>query len=107
MHFGFRNAPAAFERLMEIVLRGPTYSSFIVYLDNVFVSGHSTQEYLLNLRKLFQRLRKAHLKHSTEKCHLFRKDVRYLGLIVSSKGIIRDPENWKMCRNVQPIRMEL
>jgi hypothetical protein len=33
------NAPATLERLMETVLRGLTYDSYLVYLDDVIVIG--------------------------------------------------------------------
>jgi hypothetical protein len=52
--FGLCNAPATFERLMETVLRGLTYDSCLVYLDDVIVVGRTFQEHLLNLRKVFQ-----------------------------------------------------
>jgi hypothetical protein len=51
MHFGFCNAPATFQRLMETVLRGLMYDSCIMYLDEVIVIGHTFQEHLLKLRK--------------------------------------------------------
>jgi hypothetical protein len=37
MAFGLCNVPATFERLMETVLRGLTYDSCLVYLDDVIV----------------------------------------------------------------------
>jgi hypothetical protein len=54
MPFGFCNAPATFERLMETVLQGFTYNSCPVYLDDVIVIGRTFQDHLLNLRKVFQ-----------------------------------------------------
>jgi hypothetical protein len=54
MPFDLCNAPAMFERIMETVLRGLTYESCLVYLDDVIVIGHMFQEHLLNLRKEFQ-----------------------------------------------------
>jgi hypothetical protein len=39
MPFGLRNAPVTFERLMETVLRGFTYESCLVYLDDMIVIG--------------------------------------------------------------------
>jgi hypothetical protein len=41
------------------------------------------QEQLDNLRKVFQKLRQANLKLKPEKCQLFRKEVHYLGHIIS------------------------
>jgi hypothetical protein len=76
MPFGFCNAPATFERLMETVLRGLPYVSCFVYLDDVIVIGRTFQEHLLNLRKVFHRFREARLKLNPEKCHLLQKEVR-------------------------------
>jgi hypothetical protein len=66
-----------------------------VYLDDVIVVGRTFQEHLLNLQNVFQRFREALLKLNPEKCQLFRREVRYLGLIVSPEGISTDPENLK------------
>jgi hypothetical protein len=44
---------------------------------------------------VFQRFREARLKLNPEKCQLFRREVRYLGHIVSPKGISTDPEKLK------------
>jgi hypothetical protein len=56
------NAPPTFEQLMKSVLRGMTYDTFLVYVDDFIVFGCTFQEQLDNLRKVFQMLRKAHLK---------------------------------------------
>jgi len=89
--FGLCNAPATFERLMESVLRGLTYDACLVYLDDVIVSGRTFQEQLDKLRKVFQRIRAAHLELNSAKCQLFRKEVRYPGHIVSPSGVTTDP----------------
>jgi hypothetical protein len=72
MLFGLCNAPATFERLMESVLQGLIYDALLVYLDDIVI-GRMFQEHLDNLRKVFQRLRGAHLKMNPEKCRLFHK----------------------------------
>ena len=92
MPFGICNAPATFERLMESILRGLTYNACLVYLDDVIVIGRTFHEQLGNLWKVFQRLREAHLKLNPAKCQLFRKEVRYLGQVVSPSGVTTDPE---------------
>jgi hypothetical protein len=84
---------------MESVLRGLTYEACLVYLDDVIVIGRTFQEQLDNLRRVFQRLREAHLKLNPEKCQPFRKEVRYLGHIVSPSGITTDPEKMEAVKS--------
>jgi hypothetical protein len=80
---------------METVLRSLTYDSCLVYLDDVIVVSRTFQEHLLTLRKVLQRFREARLKLNPEKCQLFRREVRYLGRIVSPEGISTNPEKLK------------
>ena len=89
MPFGLCNAPATFERLMEQVLFGLPMSVALVYLDDILVPGNSFENQLLNLRLVFERLRKAKLKLSPKKCSLFRREVHYLGHLVNKNGVRR------------------
>ncbi|GBN70184.1 Retrovirus-related Pol polyprotein from transposon 297 [Araneus ventricosus] len=95
MPFGLCNAPATFERLMETVLRGLTSEACLVYLDDIIIVGRTFQEHLNNIRKVFQRLQKANFKLSLKKCRFFRKEVSYLGHIISADGVKTDPEKTK------------
>ncbi|GBN25236.1 Retrovirus-related Pol polyprotein from transposon 297 [Araneus ventricosus] len=95
MPFGLCNAPATFERLMVTVLRGLTSEACLVYLDDIIIVGRTFQEHLNNIRQVFQRLQKANLKLSPKKCRFFRKEVSYLGHIISTDGVKTDPEKTK------------
>lgn len=90
--FGLCNAPATFERLMERVLKGLQWQTCLLYLDDVIVYGDSFEKTLKRLAGVFQRLREAKLKLNPKKCNLFRREVNYLGHVVSSEGIAPDPE---------------
>jgi hypothetical protein len=90
--FNLCNAPPTFERLMETVLRGLTYESCLMYLDDMIVICRIFQEHLLNLRKVFLWFREARLKLNPEKCELFRKEVQYLGQIMLPERITTDPK---------------
>jgi hypothetical protein len=98
MSFGLCKVPATNERLMETVLRGLTHISCLVYLDDIIVIGRTFHEPLTNLRKVFQWFREDRINLTAEKCQLFQKVVRYLGHIVSPKGIHNDPEKLKAVR---------
>ncbi|KAI5725816.1 hypothetical protein M8J77_020471 [Diaphorina citri] len=90
--FGLCNSPATFERLMDCVLRGLTWKTCLVYLDDIIVIGKTFQEHVENLKAVFLRLRSAHLKLGPKKCNLFRTEVKYLGHIVSADGVKTDPD---------------
>ncbi|GBN04797.1 Retrovirus-related Pol polyprotein from transposon 297 [Araneus ventricosus] len=80
---------------METVLRGLTFEACLVYLDDIIIIGRTFKEHLNNIRKVFQRLQKANLKLSPKKCRFFRKEVSYLGHIISADGVKTDPEKTK------------
>ena len=92
MPFGLCNAPSTFERLMERVLEGLHWKILLVYLDDIIIYGKTFGEELDRIEAVFQRLRKAKLKLKPKKCHLFCKQVGFLGHVVSEEGVATDPE---------------
>ena len=95
MPFGLVNAPATFQRLMEIVLSGLARSVCVVYLDDVLVVGRTMTEHNANLSRVMDRLRKAGLKLRPGKCRFALTEVEYLGHVVSEQGIRADPRKVK------------
>ena len=91
MPFGLCNAPATFERLMEVVLSGLHWKTLLVYLDDVIVFAGTFAEELQRLREVFLRMRSANLKLNPKKCQLFQDEVKYLGHVVSRQGVSTDP----------------
>ena len=61
MPFGLCNAPATFQRLMEVIVRGLARCKCVVYLDNILVICRSFKEHMDNLREVLNRLRTAGL----------------------------------------------
>ena len=97
--FGLCNAPATFERLMEMVLNGLQWKQCLVYLDDIILFGSSFDTALENLSTVFDRLRTAGLTLKPKKCFLFRKSVKFLGHVVSENGVSCDPDKIKAVRN--------
>ena len=91
MPFGLCNAPASFQRLMESILRGLQWKTAILYIDDILVFGKTVKEAGQNLGVVLQRLQEAGLKLKASKCQLFRKQVHFLGHVVSQEGIACDP----------------
>lgn len=91
MPFGLVNAPATFQRLMEVVLSGLARGVCHVYLDNVLVFGKTLEERNCHLGLVLERIRSAGLCLKPKKCHIARLSVDYLGHVVSATGIATDP----------------
>jgi hypothetical protein len=89
---GLANSPGTFQRVMEAVLRGLSWKSCLVYLDDIIVFSKTFDEHVMHLEEVFERLAAADLKLKAEKCKFACKELRYLGHVVSESGIRPDPE---------------
>lgn len=98
MPFGLCNAPATFERLMERVLAGILGDTCLVYLDDIIIVGRDFDDHLKKLAKVFERLRGANLKLSPNKCSFFKRQVNYLGHVISERGVETDPGKTEVVR---------
>ena len=68
MPFGLKNAPPTFQRVMDNVLKDLIGTVCLVYLDDVTVYSTLLQEHMLNLKKVFERLRESNFKIQLSKC---------------------------------------
>ena len=91
MPFGLCNAPATFQRLMQVVLAGLEWKCCFVYLDDNLVCSKSFGKHMEHLRLVFERLRQAGLTLKSKKCCFLREEVQYLGHVISKRGILPDP----------------
>ena len=113
MPFGATNAPSTFQRLMELALRDVNLEMCVVYLDDIIVFSNSVEEHLDRLEIIFERLHKAGLKLKPSKCQFLLRRVKYLGYLVSEKGIEMDPDkvqavkNWPIPQSVDELRRYL
>lgn len=108
--FGLTNAPATFQRIIEKSMGELHLREVLSYLDDLIVHGRGVQEHIARLRRVFQKIREAHLKLNAGKCAFFKREISYLGHIVSERGVEADPKkvekivNWPTPRNVPDVR---
>ena len=89
---GLCNAPASFQRAMNLVLRGLTWEELLVYLDDVILLGNSLDGMLGTLHSVFSRFKENNLKLKPSKCKFFRSQVEFLGKLISEDGISIAPD---------------
>lgn len=92
MSFGLKNAPATFQRTMDNILRG---IPCLVYVDDIIVFSVSLQEHLEKLRQVFQRLRDANFKIQLDKSEFLKREVAYLGHVITPNGVKPNPDKIK------------
>ena len=95
MPFRLVNAPATFQRLMEVVLAGLARNNCMVYLNDVLVVDKTLEEHNNNLAEVFARIRDAGLKLKPKKCLFVRNEVAYLEHVVSANSVQTDPKKLK------------
>ena len=94
--FGLCNSGATFQRMIEKALHGILHTDCLAYIDDIVVFAKSEAEHLEKLARVFDRMRKHGLKLKPQKCHLFQKEITYLGHCISKHGVRKDPE--KTCK---------
>lgn len=110
MPFGMSNAPSTFSRLMTKVMSDFPRNEALTYLDDVLAHSVTEGKHLRVLSRIFAAFRSANLRISTEKSHLFRRRITYLGHEISSKGIrvpddyVRVITNWPVPRTLKELR---
>jgi hypothetical protein len=77
---------------MDHKLRGLLHKNFLVYLDDIIIYSETSEDHLVHLRHVLERLRKANLKLKPEKCYIGRRRVKYLDHVVSETGVKPAPE---------------
>ena len=81
---GLAQAPAFFQLLMNKVLHGLDFA--MTYLDIIIFSKNELQ-HLEHLETVFSCLREAGLKMKRSKSDFFKKEIHYLGHLISTEGI--------------------
>lgn len=87
MPFGLANAPAVFQRAINMVLGNVRFDSALAYMDDILVPSNSFEQGLERLRTIFEKLRQSGLTLKPQKCYFFKEEVDYLGFEVSGAGI--------------------
>ncbi|OWZ16768.1 hypothetical protein PHMEG_0009390 [Phytophthora megakarya] len=88
MPFGLTNAPATFQRLMNGVLRGLTWLTCLVYLDDIIIfTRGGIGRHVVELAGVLERLRAAGLSLKLKKCTFATTAMEYLGHHLSSRGV--------------------
>lgn len=92
MPFGLQAAPGIYSRLVALVAQGLPPDQVSSYLDDTLIHSITLQEHLKCLDETFSAYTKAGIRLNPEKTNLFQEQCKYLGFIISKKGIMMDDQ---------------
>ena len=91
MPFGLRNAPAVFQRSMEIILRG-CYDCSAPYIDDIIIFSVNGVEHIGHLKRVLGALGESGLTVKMNKCVFGKTQLEYLGHLIGN-GVLAVPKH--------------
>jgi hypothetical protein len=99
---GLKNAGGSFSRMTAKVLHSQIDRNVLTYVDDIIVKSTKQENHIADLQETFANFRQAGLKLNPEKCVFKVKKGKFLGFMVSTKGIEANPSKIEAI-----LRMEL
>ncbi|GKU89032.1 hypothetical protein SLEP1_g3225 [Rubroshorea leprosula] len=102
MSFGLKNAGATYQKMVTIVFRAQIGRNLEVYVDDIVVKSSRAEDHLTDLAETFNNLRRCSIKLNPAKCTFGVESGKFLGFMVSRRGIEVNPEKIKAIEEMKP-----
>ncbi|XP_017425527.2 transposon Ty3-G Gag-Pol polyprotein [Vigna angularis] len=110
MPFGLTNAPTTFQSTMNHLFKPYLRKFVLVFFDDILVYSRTWEEHLEHVGKVLSTLRRDQWVANRRKCEFGQTQVKYLGHIISHKGVEMDDEkikavvDWERPKSVKSVR---
>uniref|UniRef100_A0A2N9FYM4 RNA-directed DNA polymerase n=1 Tax=Fagus sylvatica TaxID=28930 RepID=A0A2N9FYM4_FAGSY len=104
MPFGLKNAGATYQRLMNKMFHHQIGRNMEVYVDDMLVKTKDDIKHLEDLKETFETLRRYRMKLNPSKCVFGVSSGKFLGFMVSQRGIEANPDKIKAVLEMTPPR---
>ena len=104
MSFGLKNAGSTYQRMMTKMFEAQMGKNIEVYIDDIVVKSKMVSEHIGDLTNIFKILRGHKLRLNASKCSFGVGSGKFLGYMVTHRGIEANPDQVKTINNLQPLR---
>ena len=104
MPFGLKNMGSTYQRMMTGMFEPQLGKSIEVYIDHIVVKSKVVSEHVGDLGAIFDILREHKLRLNASKCSFGVGSGKFLGYMVTHRGIEVSPDQIKAIHNLQPPR---
>ena len=102
MPFGLKNAEATYQRLVNKMFQDQIGRNVEVYMDDMLIKSKEDADHLKDLKETFQTLRGYNMKLNLSKCAFGVFSGKFLGFMVSQRGIEANPDKIKAILEMTP-----
>ncbi|XP_012850074.1 PREDICTED: uncharacterized protein LOC105969843 [Erythranthe guttata] len=104
MPFGLKNAGATYQKLVDNMFRTQLGRNMEVYVDDMLVKSKEVSEHISDLQETFATLRKYGMKLNPSKCAFGVETGKFLGYVVTKRGVEANPEKVRAILEMLPPR---
>lgn len=101
MPFGLKNAGSTYQRLVNMMFKEQLGDTMEVYIDDMVVKSKKAEDHLRDLKVAFRILDQYNMKLNPAKCHFGVGSGKFLGYMVTKRGIEASPEQIKAILNLK------
>jgi len=94
MPFELKNTEATYQRLMDRVLAPMIGRNVQTYVDDMVVTSQVKDQHVTDMDELFTTIAKYRLKLNPKKCVFGVEAGKFLGFLLTERGIEGNPEKW-------------
>ncbi|KAK4385515.1 Transposon Tf2-12 polyprotein [Sesamum angolense] len=102
MPFGLKNTGATYQRLVNHMFQNQIGRNMEVYIDDMLVKSEKEQDHIKDLEECFQILATFGMKLNPAKCTFGVRGGRFLGYMISERGIEANPEKINAIMDMSP-----
>lgn len=102
MPFGLTNAPVCLQRALDMIITRCKWKTCLVYLEDVIILSNNVDDNIKHVNEILRTLVDAVVALKISKCHLFQRQVEYLGHLVGPGWLQIDKKNVELLRQGQP-----
>lgn len=102
MPFGLKNAGVTYERLVNKVFEEDIGQTLEVYMDDMLVKSATIEQHAKDLAKTFDTLKAHKMMLNPTKCTFSVEVGKFLGIMISQRGIEANPKKIKAVLEMQP-----
>nr|XP_023885168.1 uncharacterized protein LOC111997322 [Quercus suber] len=102
MPFGLKNAGATYQRMMTRMFRDKIGCTVEVYIDDMVVKSKLEEQHTGDLQEVFETLRRHKLRLNAEKCAFGVGAGKFLGYLITSRGIEVNPDQIEAIKRLKP-----